>query len=155
MANKTTTEASNPPSQATPCGSYPATVCSASVFQQEYLGMFPQESARDRWLIDLAKEYHTRTEAYDRSICTGPILHGGIIPETPHQHRAIHRNATAVHRELFETARQLGYTGVEWRKALHSALREIERQNPAVRGRESASVPCTVVVLPPDSEMKG
>ena len=30
MANEQTTEASNPPSQATPCGSYPATVCSKS-----------------------------------------------------------------------------------------------------------------------------
>jgi len=30
MANEPTTEASNPSSQATPCGSYPATVCSAS-----------------------------------------------------------------------------------------------------------------------------
>ena len=29
MANEPTTEASNPQSQATPCGSYPATVCSA------------------------------------------------------------------------------------------------------------------------------
>ena len=97
---------------------------------KEYLGILPEEPARERWLVDLAKEYHTRTEAYDRNVCTGPILRGGIMPETPHQHRAIQRNATAVHRELFEKARQLGYTGIEWRKALHMALREIERQNP-------------------------
>ena len=96
--------------------------------------MFPQESARDRWLIDLAKEYHTRTEAYDRAICTGPILHGGIMPETPHQHRAIQRNALAIHRELFGKARNLGFTGIEWQKALRVSLREIERQNPSFQG---------------------
>ena len=94
--------------------------------------MFPRESARDRWLIDLAKEYHTRTEAYDRAICTGPILHGGIMPETPHQHRAIQRNALAIHRELLEKARNLGFTGIEWQKALRVALREIERQNTGI-----------------------
>jgi len=109
---------------------------SASDFHQEYRGIFQYETARDRWLIDLAKEYHTRTEDYDRAICTGPILHGGIMPETPHQHRAIQRNALAIHRDLFEKARNLGYTGIEWQKALRVALREIERQNAGGEGRE-------------------
>jgi hypothetical protein len=35
----------------------------------------------------------------------------------------------------------------------HLGLME-SRLNPAVRGRESPSVPCTGVVLPPDSENK-
>ena len=115
-----------------------ARLCSASDFRQEYLGILPEETARERWLVDLAKEYHARTEAYDRAICTGPILHGGIMPETPHQHRAIQRNALAIHRELYEKARDLGFTGVEWQKALRVALREIEKQNPTADRRATA-----------------
>ena len=33
---------------------------------------------RDSRLTELAEEYHARTEAYDRSICTGPIAHGVV-----------------------------------------------------------------------------
>lgn len=132
MQNEPTAEASNPPSQATSCGSYPATVCSASEFEREYFGMLPEPN---RELMKLASEYHERTEAYDRAICTGPILHGGIMPETPHQRRAIQRHASAVWIELFSRVRELGYNAIEWRRALDMELRRIERQNPGHEAR--------------------
>ena len=40
----------------------------------------------------------------------------------------------------------------EWLIAFDDALNAARSSNPAVTGRESSSVPCTGVVLPPDSE---
>lgn len=98
--------------------------CSASDFQREYLGILPQVTDRMRWLIELATEYHTKTEAYDCTVCTGPVRDGGIMPATSQQHSLINCHAQAVHRELFGKARDLGFTADEWRKALRRALRQ-------------------------------
>lgn len=51
---------------------------------------------------DLAVEYYRRTEAYDRSVCTGPVRDGEILPSSHHELALINRNALAVLRELQE-----------------------------------------------------
>jgi hypothetical protein len=67
-------------------------------------GYWPAPTEKDRYLYALAAEYHERTEAYDRMVCTGPICHGAIMPATPHEMALINRNALAVMRGLQDRA---------------------------------------------------
>lgn len=48
----------------------------------------------------LAVEYYRRTEAYDRTVCSGPIRDGSILPGSHHELAVINRRAAAVRREL-------------------------------------------------------
>lgn len=90
----------------------------ASEFLQEHCGIPSSLSVEERKLQELAREYHTRTEAYDRTVCTGPILHGAIMPSTPHERRLINNNAELVRDELGAKAALLGFTQQQWREAL-------------------------------------
>jgi hypothetical protein len=74
------------------------------------LDINPQHNGQ---LYDLAEEYHQRTEQYDRTICTGPIRHGGIIPWTAEQRAAINRHAKKVLKEMVLRARCLGFSAKE------------------------------------------
>lgn len=75
-------------------------------FRKQYLGEFPPP---DRLLYDLAKEYDERCEAYDRTVCTGPIgPEGGILPATVHERGLISLNAARVQKELIARAEQQG-----------------------------------------------
>lgn len=61
----------------------------------EYLGTWSY-TEKDRKIDDLAKRYHELTEAYDRTVCTGPIVNGSIQPSTPTESALISRNAKTV-----------------------------------------------------------
>lgn len=50
----------------------------------------------------LAKQYHDRCEAYDRSVCTGPVGIDGIMPATARELNLITRNAQLVRKEILE-----------------------------------------------------
>jgi hypothetical protein len=60
---------------------------------------WPEDPA-DKTLRELAREYHERTEAYDRSVCTGPIDRGRIMPANSDQFSAINKHAKMVREEL-------------------------------------------------------
>ncbi|ADP02352.1 gp7 [Burkholderia phage KS14] len=81
-----------------------------------YIGTFAPTPRTQ--LDELAAEYHERCEAYDRLVCTGPIIHGSIMPATAHELRLIGRNARAVLRELAERAAMLGYSSRQLTKAI-------------------------------------
>ena len=71
-------------------------------FENMYLGRFEVDDEQ-KLLYDLAEEYHTRTEAYDRSICTGPIGHGGgILPDNREEYIRINRNALEVKKDILQ-----------------------------------------------------
>jgi hypothetical protein len=74
-------------------------------------------------LCRLADQYLSETEAYDRTVCTGPIEHGGIRPASSEEFSLISRNASRVYEKLAELAEALGYH----RKDLRYAIREQER----------------------------
>ncbi len=61
----------------------------------EYLGTWSY-TEKDRKIDDLAKRYHELTEAYDRTVCTGPIVNGSSQPSTPTESALINRNAKTV-----------------------------------------------------------
>lgn len=92
-----------------------------SAFRREYLGITHQETADERKLRALAEDYHRRTEAYDRTICTGPILRGGIMPANGWESSQINRHAKAVRDELEVEAAKLGFTPQQWRDAIRRA----------------------------------
>lgn len=59
-----------------------------SKFQQEWI-----VSQHDLRLRELAEKYHADCEAFDRTVCTGPIVDGGIMPANAKEGAAINRHA--------------------------------------------------------------
>jgi hypothetical protein len=83
---------------------------------KQYLSEFPPP---DQFIHDLANEYHERCEAYDRTVCSGPIgPEGGILRGTPRERGLINRNAYAVRKELLRRAVDKGRTGEELDRAI-------------------------------------
>ena len=60
----------------------------ANLFQTD---LTPTES--EQRLSAAAEQYVAETEAYDRTVCTGPIKHGSIMPATTREHSLVNRNA--------------------------------------------------------------
>lgn len=60
----------------------------ASHYQCEY-----RPSDSEKRLMAIAQQYASETEAYDRTVCTGPILHDGIMPVTRREFALVNRNA--------------------------------------------------------------
>ena len=83
----------------------------AEYFQQPY-----ELSDKDLLLIKLAAYYNTSTEAYDRTVCTGPIVRGEIQPASPRELALINRNASLTIKMIL--ASEPGVT----RKELHQAI---------------------------------
>ena len=96
-----------------------------SAFQREYLGAPRTPSPEEKRLRELAREYHQRTEAYDRTVCTGPIVRGGIMPATGEERALITRNANAMRYDLGVEAAKLGFTPKQWQEAISNAAQEV------------------------------
>ncbi len=87
-----------------------------SAWESEFLQRAPSE--KDKALIALAVEYHERTEAYDRRVCTGPIRNGCIIPTDGRERALIAANAREIRHELNRRAEEIGATSAELQKAI-------------------------------------
>ena len=73
-------------------------------------------SEKDNKLHELAKRYHDETEAYDRTVCTGPIVRGSIMPVYPRETVLINRNAQRVFDGIAREAAAHGINRAElWR----------------------------------------
>lgn len=64
----------------------------SNAFADQYFYQFT-ESDGDRTLRRVAENYVRQTEAYDRTICTGPIGRDGILPATAQERSRSSRNA--------------------------------------------------------------
>lgn len=84
-------------------------------YQSMFLGEFPPIAAH---LADLAAEYVRRTEEYDRTVCTGPVMRDGVMPGTPRELGLINKHAQAVRRELVGRAARIGYTAEQLNEAI-------------------------------------
>lgn len=93
----------------------------SEVFQREYLGVPCVQTPEEKQLHELAHEYHVRTEAYDRIVCRGPVVHGAVMPASGLQVALVSKHARSVHRELRDKAAALGFTPEQWQKAVHEA----------------------------------
>lgn len=66
---------------------------------KEYAALYQCEftpTARDNKMRELAQSYVNRCEAYDRTVCTGPMMHGEITPVGGHEIGLVNRNARQV-----------------------------------------------------------
>lgn len=86
-------------------------------FKAMYMGDFTP-SQRDKDKYELAKRYHVETERYDRQVCTGPIMHDGILPANHYQRASISRNAIKVRADIMTEAEQLGISRKEMKEAI-------------------------------------
>lgn len=60
----------------------------ANFYQSDFT---PTES--ERRLAAAAEQYVSETEAYDRTVCTGPIVKGSIMPTDSHERGLVNHNA--------------------------------------------------------------
>src|SRR5574337_277762 len=89
---------------------------------------------RDNRLHDLATRYHTECEAYDQTVCTGPIGQDGIMPASPREMALINRNAHAVRKRLTEEAAREGIGREELARAIckwHGSLPNVLIHRPS------------------------
>lgn len=63
-----------------------------SQFKDLYEGKF-KLSEGELLLREIAEKYIRDAEAYDRTVCTGPIKHGEIMPADYHEFALVNRNA--------------------------------------------------------------
>lgn len=77
-----------------------------------------QPSERDQKLHEFATRYHEECEAYDRTVCTGPVREDSIMPATYHEMALINRNALAVRKRIIEEAASEGITREELVRAI-------------------------------------
>jgi hypothetical protein len=68
---------------------------------------------KDNKLHELAKRYHDETEAYDRTVCSGPVVRGSIQPLHPAEMSAINRNARKVFERIAQEAASHGISRAE------------------------------------------
>lgn len=94
-------------------------------FQEQFLCNPPPISS---FLWDLAREYYKRTEAFDRTVCTGPIGRDGIMPIDHQQAAIIGRNAYLVFRDLCRAAESDGFSSKELKEAMRSYVQSHQFQ---------------------------
>lgn len=80
------------------------------------VGLFVDNKAQDP-LESLATWYHEETESYDRTVCTGPIIRGSIMPNGCDEYALINKNARKVFRCILDALRG-SVTSSELRKAI-------------------------------------
>jgi hypothetical protein len=77
-----------------------------------------QTSGQESKAADLAERYHRETEAYDRTVCTGPIIRGSIMPNGGHEMTLSARNASKVLEQILREAEQHGISRQEMQRAI-------------------------------------
>ena len=75
-------------------------------------------TAQENKAHELAERYRDETEAYDRTVCTGPIVDGEIMPNGYYELGLINRNARKVLADLMSEAEQFGVTRQEMQRAI-------------------------------------
>lgn len=74
--------------------------------------------SREQKLHGFAKEYHDRCEAYDRTVCSGPVGRDGILPANHIEVGQINRNALTVLDDVAKRAEREGFTRDEIQRAI-------------------------------------
>lgn len=82
-------------------------------YQQEW-----QPTKLERKAAELAERYHQETEAYDRTVCTGPIRYGSVIPIGQHEIALVNRNAIKVREQIMHEAAQHGISRNDMARAI-------------------------------------
>lgn len=91
-------------------------------FLKHYRATFIPSREEDE-LRKLAHKYHKLTEAFDRTICTGPIVNGAIMPASPSEFSKSSKHATQIRDQLGEIASSLGFSKSQWHKEILTAYK--------------------------------
>ena len=75
-------------------------------FQQDVLAIVPSPS--DLQLVEWIETYYTRTEEYDRSVCSGTGI-DGAMPVDSRERRLVSTHASYAYRSLLDHARSIGF----------------------------------------------
>jgi hypothetical protein len=75
-------------------------------------------TGRDCIIRDLALRYHAETEEFDRTVCTGPMRDGVIMPIDHQELAIINRNAMRVRKLLMTEAAIDGITSEELARSI-------------------------------------
>lgn len=82
-------------------------------YEQEW-----RPTEQERKAAELAVRYHRETEAYDRTVCTGPIRDGSVMPIGPHELAMVNRNAIKVREQIMHEAAQHGISRQDMARAI-------------------------------------
>ena len=77
-----------------------------------------QQADQERRAAELAERYHRETEAYDRTLCTGPIRDGSGMPIGSHELALVNRNAIKLRKQIMAEAAAAGISVEDMRRAL-------------------------------------
>lgn len=81
--------------------------------KSEYLQDF-EPTEKDIYLWNLAKKYYLDCERYDRTVCTGRIIDGSVMPASPYQAGLVVANALMVLRECRMLLAGTPYSVQDW-----------------------------------------
>lgn len=87
-------------------------------YEELMMGRFPEPTERELKLRALAVRYIAESEAFDRTVCTGPIGRDGILPATPQELGAINRHAIGLLGKLAIEAKAIGFGQSDLLKAI-------------------------------------
>ena len=87
-------------------------------FENLYL-CHPEKSPKDKLIEKLARLYCVKTEEYDRSVCTGPVERGCIMPACHSEHVLCTKNAIRVRRLIMEYAKRNHTCRLEMQRAIY------------------------------------
>ena len=96
---------------------------SPDAFRAAYCGAFEPDPLLPQ-AVALWRNYYAACEAYDRTVCTGPMGRDGILPATPHELALIGRHAIARRSVAMQAAAEAGIPEDVMRRAREIALRE-------------------------------
>lgn len=77
-----------------------------------------EPTEQDRKAGELAKRYHDEAEAYDRTVCTGPIRDGSIQPANASELAKINHYAHQLKRRIMAEAAAEGISEGDMRRAI-------------------------------------
>jgi hypothetical protein len=89
-------------------------------FSREYLGRFLRQTKEEEVALRLARQYHLETEAFDRSVCSGPVVDGSVWPSDGRELALVNRHAIQVRRRIIEDGRRQGVGGSLILRAIRS-----------------------------------
>ncbi|SFT48744.1 hypothetical protein SAMN05216264_101581 [Pseudomonas marincola] len=94
-------------------------------FQKQYMCNF-QQSPREVLLFNIAEQYATSAEEYDRTVCTGPVINHEVMPATPREQFLSIQNARSAFDRLCANYPQ--FSRQELRRAISKADRRARPQ---------------------------
>lgn len=84
-----------------------------NVLEQEW-----QPSEQDLKCVELAERYHRETEAYDRTVCTGPVWRGSVMPANHRELALVNGNAARLRKQIMAEAATHGISAQDMARAI-------------------------------------